>query len=65
MADDRRGAWTLLYAGAGLLLDAAWAFLVLPAVLAATHAVGRQEERELERAFDDYRDYRRDVPRYL
>lgn len=58
-------AWTLLYAGVGLLLNAAWVFLGLPAVLAATHAVVRQEERELERAFDDYRDYRRDVPRYL
>lgn len=57
--------WTLLYGGVGLLLDSAWVALSAIPVLAATHAVVRQEERGLERTFDDYRDYRRDVPRYL
>lgn len=59
-------AWTLLYAGVGLTINTAWVFLVAPPVLATTHSVVRREERELERTLgEDYRDYRREVPRYL
>lgn len=59
-------AWTALYAGVALLANAAWPLLALPAVLAATHATVRREERALEEDFgEEYRDYRRAVRRYL
>lgn len=59
-------AWTALYAGVALLSNTLWPFVLSPAVLAATHRVVRREERTLARAFGaEYRDYRRDVRRYL
>ncbi|WP_336345461.1 methyltransferase family protein [Halalkalicoccus ordinarius] len=59
-------AWTALYVGIALLSNSLWPFVLSPAVLAATHGIVRREERLLARAFgDEYRTYRRDVPRYL
>ena len=59
-------AWTVLYAGVALLSNAAWPLVLLPPVAVASHLGVRREERELERAFGvEYREYRRDVPRYL
>lgn len=59
-------AWTALYLGVAFLFDAAWLLAALPAVALATHRTVRREERSLARAFgDEYRAYRRDVPRYL
>jgi protein-S-isoprenylcysteine O-methyltransferase Ste14 len=59
-------AWTLGYLGAALVAGAAWPLLLLPVVLAVTHAVVLREERSLERRFGDaYRSYRASVRRYL
>lgn len=59
-------AWTVLYVGLALLLNTAWLFVVLPAVLFTCHRVVRREERSLEREFDaEYRAYRHDVRRYI
>lgn len=58
-------AWTALYAGVALVLDAAWPLVLPPLVAGATHAVVLGEERVLERRFGEaYRTYRRSVPRY-
>ncbi|MFC7213261.1 methyltransferase family protein [Saliphagus sp. GCM10025334] len=58
--------WTALYLGIAVLLNTAWLLVVLPVVLSAVHLVVRQEERLLEHEFEDaYRDYQRDVRRYL
>lgn len=59
-------AWTAVYLGIALVLNALWLFVVFPVVVAVTHRVVRAEERALEHAFgDEYRAYRRTVPRYL
>ena len=59
-------AWTALYVGIALLSNSLWPFALSPAVLGATQDVVRREERSLVRVFgDEYRAYRRDVPRYL
>lgn len=58
--------WSVLYLGLALLMNTIWLFVVFPVVMATSHWIIRQEERALERDFDDvYRIYRRDVPRYL
>jgi protein-S-isoprenylcysteine O-methyltransferase Ste14 len=59
--------WTLGYAGIAFLSNAFWLIVLLPLVVAYTHLVDVQREEEfLEREFgDEYRRYRRRVPRYL
>lgn len=58
--------WTLLYAGASLLANAAWPLALLPAVATWTHEVVRAEERALENALGaEYREYVDEVRRYV
>lgn len=58
--------WTMLYAGFALLRNNGWIALFLPAVIATTHWGIHREEQSLEREFgEEYRAYRRRVPRYL
>lgn len=54
--------WTALYLGVALVLNTLWLFVLLPVVVATSHRIVRQEEREYG---DVYRTYRRDVRRYL
>jgi len=58
---------TVLYLAGVLWLDTLWPLLLLPLVLALLQrAVIRREERYLAAAFgDDYREFRRSVPRWL
>ena len=59
-------AATAVYLGVALVADAAWALLLLPAVLLATHLVVVREERSLSTRFGDgFRSYRASVRRYL
>jgi protein-S-isoprenylcysteine O-methyltransferase Ste14 len=58
--------WTLLYLGIALVAGSRWLLILLPLVLAYTHAAVLREERYLETRFGrDYRLYRERVRRYL
>lgn len=58
--------WSILYLGLASIVNTIWLFVVFPAVVATSHWSILQEERALERDFDEvYRTYRCDVPRYL
>lgn len=58
--------WTVLYLGFALVLNTAWLFIVFPGVVVTCHQVVRREEQSLEQAFGNgYRNYRREVRRYL
>ena len=58
--------WTAIYVGVGLLSGVAWVAALLPLVVVAVHVTVRREERRLERRFGaDYRDYVREVRRYV
>lgn len=58
---------TLSYVGGAMIINSAWAFLVLPLVLFALHRlVISREERYLSSAFpEEYETYRRNVRRWL
>ena len=58
---------TLLYVSFGFLLSIAWAFVVLPAVIMIVNIyVIRREESYLESKFgEQYRDYKKQVRRWL
>jgi protein-S-isoprenylcysteine O-methyltransferase Ste14 len=60
-------AWTLLYLGVALLINALWILLlVVPAVLVLRYGVIAREEAYLTRKFGDaYRQYRAQVRRWL
>ncbi len=60
-------AWTVLYVGIALIINALWPLLLLPVVLASTHflAVLREERRLAELFGIEYADYRQEVRRYV
>lgn len=60
-------AWTLTYVGTSLVVNTWWLMLLLPLLLAFTHVfVVQREEQRLEHRFgDQYRQYRRQVRRYV
>jgi protein-S-isoprenylcysteine O-methyltransferase Ste14 len=58
--------WTMVYLGMALIVGSRWLLILLPPVLAYTHAAVLREERYLEARFGrDYRQYRERVRRYL
>ena len=58
--------WTMVYVGITLVVGSRWLRILLPPVLAYTHATVLREERCLETRFGrDYRLYRDRVRRYL
>jgi protein-S-isoprenylcysteine O-methyltransferase Ste14 len=58
--------WSLLTLGVGVLSGSTWVVAVSPAVAAWMHAVVGREERTLDTRFgEEFRRYRRAVPRYL
>jgi protein-S-isoprenylcysteine O-methyltransferase Ste14 len=59
-------AWTGIYLGVALLANLAWAWLLLPVMLALTHREVLAEEDRLRRTLtDEYLEYAGRVPRYL
>ena len=58
--------WTLMYAGITLILGSVWLLVLLPLVLAVTHAAVISEERRLAREFGtQFEGYTTRVRRYL
>ena len=59
-------AWHLLFAGVGLVCNAAWFLVLLPVVIARTHRAILGEELALTRHFGvEYEAYAKRVRRYL
>ena len=59
--------WTLIHIGVASASNAFWLMALVPLVILHTHWVDvRREEQLLEREFgDEYREYKRRVPRYF
>ncbi|WP_173922662.1 isoprenylcysteine carboxylmethyltransferase family protein [Agromyces sp. Marseille-P2726] len=57
--------WWCIHLGIGLARGSAWVAVTFPAAVMAEHPGVLAEERELGRAFPEFADYRRRVPRYL
>jgi protein-S-isoprenylcysteine O-methyltransferase Ste14 len=58
--------WTLMFAGVALILGSVWLLILLPVVLAVTHAAVISEERRLARQFGrQFEGYAARVRRYL
>ncbi|MBA3728036.1 MAG: isoprenylcysteine carboxylmethyltransferase family protein [Actinobacteria bacterium] len=59
-------AWSIMYVGAALIVNAAWPLVALPAVLLFMHIAVVREERHLERRFGaEFEGYLAQVRRYI
>lgn len=59
-------SWSLTYVGCALLFGTRWPLILLPGVTAAIHREVLREELRLEERFGvDYKNYAREVRRYL